>query len=144
MSAFTQKDNPLGRYLANGKDFQLFENLVYHVGEKGSDEVIVVPSGSVTDWASIPKIIQPLLPNTYGKRAAVIHDYLYRTSGLGGLYSRKRCDEIFLEALIVLEVPKAVAYALYNGVRIGGWKHWNSYKRKANKEQQHNEDSPNY
>jgi hypothetical protein len=144
MSAFTQKDNPVGRYLANGKDFLLMQNLVYHVGEEGSEEVIIVPEGSVTDWASIPELIRPLLPNTYGKRAAVVHDYLYRTLGLGGLYDRKRCDEIFLEALKVLGVPWRIRQALYTGVRIGGWVPWSKVQKEKQKQQYENEDRPYY
>lgn len=144
MSAFTQKENPIGRYLDNGKDFQLLEPLVYHVGEEGSEEVIIVPSGSITDWASIPKFLQPVLPNTYGKRAAIIHDYLYRTNGLGGLYSRKRSDEIFLEALIVLNVPRAIASTLYSGVRIGGWLPWSKYKKQQQPNNENNDGRPDY
>jgi hypothetical protein len=145
MSAFTQKENPVGRYLANGRDFLLLQNLVYHVGEEGSEEVIIVPEGSVTDWASIPEVIRPLLPNTYGKRAAVVHDYLYRTKGLGGLYDRKRCDEIFLEALKVLEVPWRIRQTLYSGVRIGGWVPWNKYeKEKQNELYENNDGRPDY
>lgn len=144
MSKFTQKENPIGRYLDNGKDFQLLEPLVYHVGNENSEEIIVVPSGSVTDWASIPKLLQPILPNTYGKRAAIIHDYLYRTNGLCGRYDRKRSDEIFLEALIVLGVPSVVSNTLYSGVRVGGWVPWNKYRKQNKCPYEENDGRPDY
>lgn len=141
MSAFTQKENPVGRYLENGIDFQLCQNLVYSVGKEDSLEIILVPEGSVTDFASIPAIFQILLPKSIGRRAAIIHDYLYRTGGLGGFYTRQRCDEIFKEALIVLSVPKHKVDLLYTGVRLGGWKTWNRYIKQQ--KQQH-EDRPSY
>jgi hypothetical protein len=144
MSAFTQDKNPVGRYLDNGNDYELLENLIYHVGAEGSGEVIVVPEGSVTDWASIPFIVQALIPKSIGKRAAVVHDYLYKTNGLGGLYTRKRCDEIFREALIVLGVPKRTVMELYWGVRVGGWKPWLKYAEQLQLQHQQNEDRPDY
>lgn len=143
MSAFTKNTNPIGRYLENGVDYELLENLTYHVGSEESNEVIVVPEGTVTDWASIPYIVQALIPKSIGKRAAVVHDYLYKTNGLGGLYTRKRCDEIFKEALIVLNVPKRTVQELYWGVRLGGWKPWSTYAKKLDTQQQY-EDRPDY
>lgn len=130
MSAFTNDENPIGRYLYDGQRFQLFENLIYHVGSECSDEIIFIPDGFVTDWASIPNCLQRYLPQRYGRRAAVVHDYLYSTSGLGGKYSRKRCDEIFLESLMVLNVSAVRARILYMGVKIGGHKAWNKYQKK--------------
>lgn len=144
MSAFTKETNPIGRYLENGVDYELLENLVYHVGSEDSSEVIIVPEGSVTDWASIPYIVQRFIPKSIGKRAAVVHDYLYKTNGLGGLYTRKRSDEIFKEALIVLKVPSATVTELYWGVRFGGWKPWKTYARKRNIQPNQNEDRPDY
>lgn len=142
MSAFTQRENPIGRYLSDGKQFQLLEQLVYHVGKEDSEEVIIVPEGFVTDWASIPQLLRGIIYDNIGKRAAVVHDFLYRTSGMGGLYTRKRCDEIFLEALLVLKVSSVKARIMYNGVRIGGWKPWIECFNKNNKTQHVNETNP--
>jgi hypothetical protein len=85
-------------------------------------ETIVVPMGFVTDFASVPRIIGAwLLYGGKGKRAAVIHDWLYSTQKL----SRAVADAVFEEAL------KASGYAawevggMYAGVRVGGWVAWN-------------------
>lgn len=145
MSKFTSNVNPVGRYLENGKDFELLEPIIYHVGQEDSEEVIVVPTGSVTDWASIPEFLHGLISTSYGKKAAALHDYLYRTSGLGGMYNRKRCDEIFLEALTVLNVPWRARQTLYSGVRLGGWLPWGKYeKQKAQTDESNNDGRPDY
>lgn len=145
MSAFTSNKNPLGRYLENGKDFQFEENIAYHVGSEDSEEIILVPEGSVTDWASIPRALRNIITEYKGKKAAAVHDYLYRTLGLGGKYSRKRCDEIFLEALIVLGVPTIQSHILYRGVRLGGWVPWNEVKKqRLQKLQDENNNRPDY
>lgn len=123
MSRFTGLD-PIGRYLPDGINFQLEEPLTYAVGSEDSEELITVPCGFVTDFASIPNFIQLILPNSIGRRAAIIHDYLYRSGGLAGKYTRKQSDEIFLEALEVLGVRFTRRITLYTGVRIGGWAAW--------------------
>lgn len=129
MSKFTSDIEPLGRYDKSGKWFILSEPVVYDVGYKGSEETIVVPIGFVTDFASIPRTIQLLIPNYIGRRAAILHDYLYKTNGLNGKYSRQRADQIFLEALNVLEVNFFTRSLMYSGVRIGGWLPWRKHKQ---------------
>ena len=64
--------------IGDSKYYRLLEGFEYHVGEYPSNEVIVVPKGFITDFASSPKILWPILPprGEYGK-AAVIHDYCY-------------------------------------------------------------------
>ena len=101
--------------------------MVYAVGDEDSAELIVVPSGFITDFASVPLAIQMFLPKSIGRRAAVLHDYLYRTNGEGGRYTRYEADCIFLEALGVLKVRATRRYALYWGVRAGGWCTWSRY-----------------
>ncbi len=60
------------------------------------DRMLIVKSGFVTDFASVPRV-----PGAYllfagiGESAAVVHDALYSS----GDVSRKAADEIFLEAL---------------------------------------------
>lgn len=141
MSNFTNNKNPLGRYLDNGRDFELHESVTYFVGNEDSEEIIFIPEGSVTDWASIPDILKPIITEVLGRKAALVHDYLYRTLGMGGRYSRKRCDEIFLEALIVLGVSLKDRTILYTGVRLGGWKAWNKYKKQRQQQLTNENDS---
>lgn len=79
---------------------------------------VTVPVDFVTDFASIPRILWNLYPPTgsYGK-AAVIHDFLYRT---GATKTRKLADQTFREAMTVLGVNRFTKAILYSGVRLGG------------------------
>jgi hypothetical protein len=81
--------------------------------------LIVVPAGFETDFASVPRFFWRLLPPTgqYGK-AAVIHDYLYRT--VTEDFTKNECDRIFLEAMEYLGVGRPTRYAMYWGVRLFG------------------------
>lgn len=124
MSKFTSDEEPLGRYDKSGKYFTLHESISYDVGHEGSGETIYIPVGFVTDFASIPRTVQLLIPKHTGRRAAILHDYLYRTKGLQGRYSRAKSDLIFFEALGVLGINTATRTAMYLGVRVGGWLPW--------------------
>lgn len=77
----------------------------------------MVPANSETDLASIPvglrNVFNRLGP---GIPAAVIHDDLYKRRA----YTRKRCDEMFYEALRDCGLPKWKAKPYYWGVRLGG------------------------
>ena len=78
---------------------------------------ITVPKGFSTDFASVPRIpVVYLLYANRGRKAAVIHDYLYRT----GSAIRSICDAVFREALIADGESLPVAWAMWAGVRIGG------------------------
>jgi len=78
------------------------------------DITVIVPSGSTTDFASIPRIFWSILPpwGRYGW-AAVIHDYLYRH----GLYTRSIADLVFLHAMEELNVAKWKQVTMFNAVR---------------------------
>mgnify|MGYP003494080227 CR=1 FL=1 len=81
-----------------------------------------VPAGFITDLASIPALLRPLFnPNDSGRKAAVLHDSRYCIkSG-----TRKEADDLFLEALERCGVGFARRWAMYLGVRAGGWLYWN-------------------
>lgn len=82
-----------------------------------------IPQGTTTDFASVPRIFWNILPplGKYGK-AAVLHDYFYRTKKL----PRHLADYLFLVAMTSLEVAFWKRYIMYFAVRLFGWK---SYKR---------------
>lgn len=81
--------------LSDGKTWKLLSDLRYEVGGPDSDDVIKVPVGFYTDFASIPHMFRRFLPR-WGKYgyASIIHDFLY--------WERKKkrleADKIFLEA----------------------------------------------
>lgn len=80
---------------------------------------IVVPTEFVTDFGSIPAIAWPLIGHPAGEyvQATVLHDYLYSTRGI----SRRESDEIFLEAMEVLGVPRWKRSLMWLAVRSAGW-----------------------
>lgn len=86
---------------------------------------IEVPAGFTTDFASVPQIFWNFEPplGDAGK-AAVVHDYLYSTRGLGGRLSRAQADGIFREALRTLGVPAWKRTLLWAAVRLGGASGW--------------------
>lgn len=104
----------------------------YDVGRLGSGRSIVVPRGFETDGASIPRALWPIYQpwGTWGK-AAVVHDFLYRTQTRPG--GRKAADAIFLEAMKVLGVPGLRRRILWGAVRMWGWIAWRG-NRKRNRE----------
>lgn len=116
--------------LADGKSWLLHDPFGYAVGSENSDDVIDVPVGFMTDFASVPRPLWWLFPRwgLYGN-AAVIHDYLYWDRSR----SRKESDNIFLEAMQVLEVGFVTRNLLFLGVRVGGWIAWWGSKRRSNK-----------
>jgi len=77
-------------------------------------QTIVVPAGFKTDYASVPRILGAyLLVGGKGKRAAVIHDYLYS----GGLaVPRDVADRVFAEALLASGYEPWETGLMYAGV----------------------------
>lgn len=124
------------RYL-NGKKWEILAPFEYCVGAPDGWPIVVIPSGFITDFASIPRIFWNILPPTgkYGK-AAVVHDWLYRYPKLqfikGGKLvpiTKELCDDIFDEAMGVLGVGIVTKSILFYGVHyFGGWT-WRKYRR---------------
>jgi len=98
----------------------------YYVGEEGSNDFIDVPVGTETDFASIPRPFWSILPPD-GKysQAAVLHDFLYSQRKIHKR-SREECDNIFLEAMKVLNVNWWKRHAMHKAVRSFGWIPWRS------------------
>lgn len=119
MSQFT---SPLIIELIAPNLWRTFYPFDYHVGSYPSTEIIVVPSGYVTDFASIPRIFWSVLSpiDKHGK-ASLLHDYCYTIKYKN---NRKYCDKIFKEAMEVLKVNPLIARFMYNGVRLFGESRW--------------------
>jgi len=98
-----------------------------YITESGDE--IIVHKGFFTNFASTPRILWFILPplDHYGK-AAVIHDYLYRTPT--SPYTKKEADNILKEACAVLKVKKWKIWILYQSVNLFGFHAWNKYRIK--------------
>ncbi len=138
--------------LKNGRDWELQKSFSYHVGTRYSRDIIKVPKGFITDFAStdilqwvavilsilyagflwlLPQwvgyiyviiILLAILITPYGKQSKAAVLHDY-------LYqthqvSRAMADLIFKEAMIVAGTPYWKAYLMHRGVRIGGWLSW--------------------
>ena len=104
---------------SDGATYTLDEPLIYHSDLVNAD--ITVPTGFVTDLASVPRIFWDIFP-PFGKytQAAIIHDYIYK----GHNYPRGTCDNIFLEAMIVLGVSWISRNIIWSQLRLWGWTHY--------------------
>ena len=125
MSQFTE--GLIAKWVPEAGKFKVYIAFDYHVGSEDSDEVIHVEEGYMTDLASIPWFARWAIPKLdRHAQAAVVHDKCYQFQ----LYSQKRCDEIFLEAMEVLKVAKWKRILMYRALRIGGWVAYNNAGKK--------------
>jgi len=116
--------------MSDGRRWKLHRSFTYHVGSEYSNMVVVVPAGSITDFASIPSIFWSLLPSwgKYGK-AAVVHDWLYHqhnilSRGSKSSITRKEADIIFYEGMLVSGTRRWKAEVMYWAVRLFGQLAW--------------------
>lgn len=107
----------------DGLPFTLHQPLVYTSALL--QRVITVPAGFITDLASIPQFLWNILP-PIGKydRAAVLHDFLYRMGGV----TKAQADGVLKEVMEFRQVAWATRWAIYAGVRTGGWVTWRRYR----------------
>ena len=123
----TQFTTPFIGKLVGKNLWEVYEPFEYHIGKYPSNEIIKIPVGYRTDFASVPRILWCIIsPVDDHAKAAVVHDYCYDT----GKYSRKRCDQIFREALTVLDIPKWKIFSMYWSVRLFSYKAWLRCRKK--------------
>lgn len=90
-----------------------------------AQKVFIVPEGTVTDFASVPRIpLAFLLAGDEAHEAAVVHDYLYSK----GIVTRSMADAIFREAMGAMGEPAWRSALMWAGVRMGGWIAWNEHR----------------
>lgn len=129
-------DNKFSPALKKGRSlWGLQRDLAYRTGN--SDDKVLVPAGFVTDLASIPRWCWTILPpDGQWVKAAIVHDFLYATSGTAHWkrrfdgrtradpYTRKEVDGIFCEALKNRGVDTVRRSILWSAVRLGGANGW--------------------
>lgn len=82
---------------------------------------ICIPKGFVTDFASIPRPLWPVVGGPADgkyRKIAVVHDGLYRGYGLA---TRGQADRVLLEGMKFSGCSWHQRWAIYSGVRVGGW-----------------------
>jgi hypothetical protein len=90
--------------------------------------VITVPAGFETDFASVPRLpVVYLAAGGTARKAAVVHDYLYRQSGV----ARADADAVFLEAMKASGQPAWRATLMWLGVRGFGWQFYRELEPKT-------------
>lgn len=90
---------------------------------------IIVPAGTTTDLASIPRALRNLRaldPNGKSRRPAVLHDWLYQNAPKAP-EARAVADELLFRALLAEGTSRGAARAFYWGVRLGGWVAWRQH-----------------
>lgn len=113
MNQFT---TPLDTRQIDEDTFILLHRLIY----KNDKFEITVYKGFDFDGASIPRIFWTLIGSpTTGRytKPACLHDALYASK----LFSRKMCDDLFLEAMKAENVGCIIRTLIYNAVRLGGF-----------------------
>lgn len=71
----------------------------YKVNITNVNKEIIIPKGYVTDMASVPRFLWPILgPHEIGITAPVVHDYLRDKGELLGV-SRRQADSVFKDIL---------------------------------------------
>ena len=115
MSSFT--DKLLVEPTDDGTKWIIKRAFDYHVGNEFSHDVIHIPEGYITDFASIPRVLWSVLP-PFGRysQAAVVHDYLCDTR----TRSSKETHDMFMEMMEVLGVSRWKRYPMYYGVKCCG------------------------
>jgi len=130
------------------KNITLAVPLAFSINVKGKKYEGYVPQGFPTDMASVPWVVQWKFPKRgVHSRAAVLHDWLYRShyyseaygEPLGGVgfwgamtsKSRKLADDIFYRVMLRDGVRKSSAYLMYRSVRRFGWMVWRSHTKES-------------
>lgn len=133
--AIRRMDSVIGKWLPSGKEFELLDPFDYFIHPIH----IQVPTGFVTDFASIPRFLWRIFP-PWDKHisAAVVHDWLYRKGTLidrsSGIVvcrqaTRQEADAIFRRHMDQLGVPLWKCWMIYQGVSKFGWMAWKKNRK---------------
>jgi hypothetical protein len=101
------------------KNWELLRELNYD----GTRQSFVVPVGTGTDFASVPRVFIWFLPQ-YGRytKAAILHDYLWRSGVPGNELTLPEADAILRRAMRELGVPFLRRWIMWAAVRLGALK----------------------
>ena len=127
-------DIKVSRPAGSSGSWVLMEPLTY----QGKHDRFEVPAGFYTDFASVPRLFQGLIPKN-GKHdaAAIMHDYFYTSRPVVAVplaldwaayetISRKDADGLFKRMMRELGVNPIRYHIVYIAVRLFGWMTWNT------------------
>lgn len=118
---------PLAVIQVTETDWRLETPLVYW--SEMLDRQLVVPSGFITDFASVPRL--PFIYWFAGgatEAPAVLHDWFYRTCNEE--VTREQADALLYEAIVARGYSRLRGWLMWAGVRVGGY--W-SYQTRSKK-----------
>jgi hypothetical protein len=96
--------------------WRLEKEIVY----KGKYQTWIVPVGFLTDFASVPAMVQWLIPSTGTyTQAAILHDYFCAVGIRNGEISARDTDGVFRRVMRELETPPLRRWLIWTGVRWG-------------------------
>jgi len=120
MSSFTKavSFSPIQSGLHKGK-WRVDDSFEWYLDKEGG-ETIVVEAGFVFDGASVPSLLTAWFPRIHADyiQAAALHDWLLVEER--EKFSRKEIDDIFKQALKVLDNPDSRVKMMYFGVSTFG------------------------
>ena len=129
--------------ITEGKETQTWQlESPFRVYSGVLDAIIEVPAGFVSDGESIPLAVQWLAP-PFGlsKRAAIIHDALYRNRGYYDAnnklhpVTRQQADAVYRELCEAKGLSSWRSSIRWSVLRLVGWKAWNDNSKFKDKEQ---------
>ncbi|HAK0655771.1 DUF1353 domain-containing protein [Salmonella enterica] len=93
--------------------WRVYEPFEFYLSDDISD-IISVPAGFITDFATIPRIFWTFMPpDGKDSKTAIIHNWIYDNA----LRTKKEADLILLDRMTVLGVPKWKRIVMHLAVR---------------------------
>jgi hypothetical protein len=101
----------------NGQSWKTVEDFIW-VSKRM--QWVVIPAGFITDFATIPQPLSKVLRSCGDwDKATLVHDFVY-SKKCDMKFSRKECDDLFLEAMNDCGVGYMTSRAMYLAVRVFG------------------------
>ena len=100
--------------------------LCHWVSQLVTGKAVFVKRDFVTDGMSDPRSVWAFIGSPLDKtmlKHALAHDGLYAAE----LMTREECDKWFLNSMLLGDIGKVKAYAIYSAVRIGGGFVWKAH-----------------
>jgi hypothetical protein len=126
MNRIVKRNTLRTEHNCNGHRFRVIENWILHSLKLGK---VIIKAGFWTDYATIPRMLWWLFDPLDYREEGTYHDWLYKEQVINGKsITRKQADQELYE-FVLQNHDKKTARTFYWGVRIGGSKPWNEYRK---------------